>query len=494
MTAEAATVPRRLRLRPIHVLPALLLAAGIGLRVLVLLGFRQAFLFYGDSYSYIDSAHQLKPPFVRPLGYSLFIRPLLHFHDLVVISAVQHAMGVAIAVLLYLVMRRLGLGVVLSSLAMAPVLLDSYQLVLEQYVLAETLLELLLVLALLALAWRPRPTAAACAAAGGLLALATLTRTAGILAIAPVLAYLVLRRVGWRRLAVTVFAFALPLLGYSAWFDSAYGRFDMSGMTGWFLYGRVGQFADCKGMSLPATERRLCQTQPPAGRPGPNFYLWAGASPAHHLQRQVVISTGGYFRGAPMRLYVNSILEDFAQRVLLHQPVAYLDVVAGDLWHYALPGHTHGIRDETPTMWQFRWQVRPFPTGRVGRQMYRVGGVPRPVQPEAGWLISYQRYAYTPGPVFALTLLLGLIGAGAGAAVAGARSVRLEAMLFALCGFSLPLIAAATSMFDYRYLLPAIVLLPPGGALGLHALGVRRRMLLPAPEPTPALAAGDPVS
>ena len=484
-----ATGRRSLRLRWIHLLPAALLVAGAILRGLVLLGFHQAFLFYGDSYSYIDSAHYLRPPVVRPMGYSVFLRPLLHLHDLEWVAATQHLIGLAIAVLLYLTMRRLGLGVVLSSLAMAPLLLDPYQVVIEQYVLAETLMELLLVLAVAALVWRPRPALALCVAAGLLIAAAALTRTVGVVAIAPALLYLAVRRVGWRRLAATVLVFALPLVGYMAWFDSIYGRFDMSGMTGWFLYGRVAQIAECPGLKLTPVQRRLCQTIPPAARPGPNFYLWEGASPARHLERGVWLANGGRVIGTPLRMRIDPILSGFAEQVILHQPAAYAEMVLGDLWHYALPGHPHGIRDETPRMWQFQFQIRPFPTGRVGVQMMRVGGVPRPHQPEAGWLISYQRHVFTPGPVYALALLLGLAGAIAGATAAGARSVRPEAMLFVLTGFGLVVVAAATSMFDYRYLIPTLVLLPPGGVLGLHALrhrtqavraAVRGRSALPA--------------
>ncbi len=492
MIAAAANRLRPARLRPIHALPALLLSAGLALRVLVVLGFRQAFLFYGDSYTYYDSAHHFRPPFVRPFFYPLLLRPLLLFHDLEAIAIAQHLMGLVIAVLLYLMMRRLGLGVVLASLAMAPILLDSYQLDLEQYVLAETTMELLLVITMMVLVWRAKPTTGLCAAAGLLVALATLTRTVAIITILPVLLYLVIRRVGWRRIALTLATFAVPLAGYAAWFDHQWGSFDVSGLSGWFLYARVAQFADCSKFSVPLSQLPLCQNLPPAQRPGPNFYMWAGASPAHHLQRTMYDESGGTVSGGPLRSEVSSILQSFADQVILHQPIDYARVILGDLWEYSLPGHPYFARGEAVHMWQFSWQLRPFPRGRVGRQMYRVGGVPRPVRPEADWLTSYQRYVYTPGPLFVLALLLGLLGAVAGAARAGSRSLRPEALLFALTGFSLVFMAAATSMFDYRYLLPSIALLPAAGALGLHALSarlgplrgvVRRGERLPSTEP-----------
>ena len=57
-------------------------------------------------------------------------------------------------------------GAVAGSIAAAPVLFDAYELNLEQHVLSEALFTLLVVAALVVLLWRSRPSLAACIAAG----------------------------------------------------------------------------------------------------------------------------------------------------------------------------------------------------------------------------------------------------------------------------------------------------------------------------------------
>jgi hypothetical protein len=47
--------------------------------------------------------------------------------------------------------------------------------------------------------------------------------------------------------------------------------------------------------------------------------------------------------------------------------------------------------------------------------------------------------------------------------------------LFAALGLVVLLVPAMTAMFDYRYLLPALPLLPPAGALGASVLWARLR-------------------
>ena len=78
----------------------------------------------------------------------------------------------------------------------APVLLDAYQLNVEQYLLAEALFEVLILGAFVAMLWWKRPSVAACGVAGGLLGLAALARTIGLVLIVPVVAYCLLRRMG----------------------------------------------------------------------------------------------------------------------------------------------------------------------------------------------------------------------------------------------------------------------------------------------------------
>ncbi|MDQ6748326.1 MAG: hypothetical protein M3010_09520, partial [Candidatus Dormibacteraeota bacterium] len=58
-------------------------------------------------------------------------------------------------------------------------------------------------------------------------------------------------------------------------------------------------------------------------------------------------------------------------------------------------------------------------------------------------------------------------------------------LLLAAGGFLVLLAPAMTAVFDYRYLLPTLLLLPPAGALGIslleRRLGGRRRLSRLAP-------------
>ncbi|RYG83079.1 MAG: hypothetical protein EON59_13970, partial [Alphaproteobacteria bacterium] len=82
------------------------------LRLLLLAMWRPGFIGYPDTGAYLLDAFDPAYPFLDPLrvvGYGVFIRGL---HDLSpnlsVLTLVQHAMGMAVAVGLYLVVRVLG--------------------------------------------------------------------------------------------------------------------------------------------------------------------------------------------------------------------------------------------------------------------------------------------------------------------------------------------------------------------------------------------------
>src|ERR1700749_4956710 len=118
-----------------HWLLALLLAAGLVLRVLAQVAYQPA-LFYIDSIKYMFGAY----PGDDPPGYLLVLRPFLAVANLTAVAAVQHLLGLGMAVL-----------------ATAPVLLDGYQLQIEQTVMPDVLFEVLMVAGLVVLLWQPRP-------------------------------------------------------------------------------------------------------------------------------------------------------------------------------------------------------------------------------------------------------------------------------------------------------------------------------------------------
>jgi hypothetical protein len=460
-----------------HRLFASLLVAATALRVLVQAAYQPALFFYGDSFSYLANAARLQPEPIRPAGYPALLRAVLLVHDLAAVPAVQHVMGLASGVLVYALVRRLGAGAVGASIAAAPVLFDAYQLDLEQHILSEALFSLLVAGALVVLLWRARPSYAACAATGALLAAAALTRSVGLVVIAPALAFVLVRCGILRTLALGA-AFALPLAGYAAWYSTVPGgTFALSGHDGFFLYGRVADFASCSGMPLGRAERRvLCDARPPDERPNPNYYVWHQWSQHRYP---------GFPHLASRR---NAVLQSFALGVIRRQPLAYARTVLGDMEHYAAFGRSTGLRDEPVGEWQFRVTRAQTPrqVARVAHEVRAWGGAIGGWQPAQRLLSAYEHVAYTPGPLLVVALLLAVAGAAVGAAPGLGRGVRAETLTLAAAGVLLPLTAAMTSMFDYRYLLPALPLLPAAGVLGATVLAARARALRPAAaDPVP---------
>ena len=85
------------------------------------------------------------------------------------------------------------------------------------------------------------------------------------------------------------------------------------------------------------------------------------------------------------------------------------------------------------------------------------------------FLRDYQRYAFTPGPLLALGLVIGLAAALGVRRVRDAR-LRVAAFLFSTTGLVLMLAAAATLALSPRYELPQLLLMPPALAAGATAI------------------------
>ena len=94
--------PRRLRALALdNKLFTLVLAAGALLRLITVLGYPGALWFAGDSYVYLGTALRLRPDLSKSTGYSLFLKVFEPFHSLTLVTVLQHLMGLAIAVMLY---------------------------------------------------------------------------------------------------------------------------------------------------------------------------------------------------------------------------------------------------------------------------------------------------------------------------------------------------------------------------------------------------------
>jgi hypothetical protein len=423
-----------------HRLFGSLLAVGLVLRVMAWFAYQPALFLSGDSYAYVGAG--LGPNPIRPIGYPLLLHALLWVHTLAVVPAVQHLFGLATAVLVYALLLRLGAGATLASLCAAPLILDGFLIDIEQYLLAESMFILLVTGALVLLVWRSRPSLVDCAAAGGLLGAAALTRTVGLVLIAPVLLYCLLRWFGVLRVALVALGFALPVVAYALWFASFWGHLGVTKYDGYFLYGRVSTFSDCSAWRVPAAQRYLCFRGPPSQRPNPNYYIWSEWSKPPYRGHK-------FARDGELRR--------FAVEAIRHQPEAYVSTILGDLVHYASPGRNTDRWDAPLVHWRFQYASGIQHISRTERVVRRFGGSFSVSDPLAGLLRGYQAVVYVQGPMLAAALLAGLAAALVGRpGLAGRRRLRAEALLFALVGLTLLIAPAATTMFEYRYALPTI--------------------------------------
>jgi Dolichyl-phosphate-mannose-protein mannosyltransferase len=227
------------------------LAAGAGLRLLAMLGYPGALWFAGDSYVYLGAALRLQPNLSKTTGYSLFLRALEPFHSLTLVAGLQHLLGLAVAVMIYLLLRRSGVSRRLATVATLPVLLDGFQIEDEHMVMAEALFTFLVMLSMLLILWRTRVPWPVALLAGLLTGCAVDVRSEGLPVLVLFPAVLLLRALrkdgrrawrnwrGWLAAAVMAVGCVVPVAGYAAWFHSWWGSYALSRSDGFYLWGRT---------------------------------------------------------------------------------------------------------------------------------------------------------------------------------------------------------------------------------------------------------------
>lgn len=475
-----------------HWLFLLLFGAGTALRGVAFFAYQPALL---NSVEYLSLSEDLRPGTVHPVGYPTLLWLLPLDGGLTLVPLVQHLLGLAIAVLIYAVLLRLGVGRWLAALAAAPVLLDAYQLNIEEYVSPEVLFELLLVVGCVLLLWQRNLSATFAGLAGATLAAAALTRPIGVLVIVPALLTVSFRRPQFRSALALLALFVIPLAGYAAWVDSVHGVYGLTSSTGRHLYGRVAAFADCSELSLPAQERVLCPKQPVGERPPVDELVWGSSSPIAQVD-------------APDRDTKAGVAEDFARRVIRHQPLDYLRAVGSDVLRGFAPTRGLAPGEFGAPPWQFHLtypiffkssvcspksireaerELKRVDPGLVSsratdcvartRRMYRTirgyGDGPSVDRSLAVLLRRYQHVGYAPGPLLAAGLLVGF-AAALGLGRARRSGLRSAAFLFSGAAVAVCLGSNLAAVFAWRYQLPQLVLIPPALAVGLTALTTRR--------------------
>ncbi len=461
-----------------HWLASALLTAGLALRVLAQFAYRPA-LFYIDSVKYLYSAAGNDPE-----GYKLPLRGILLVANLNTVVAVQHLLGLAIALVIYVVLLRRGVSRWLAALAMAPVLLDAYQLQNEQAIMPGTWFEALIVAGIAILLWHPAVSWRRAVVAGIVLGTsATVAQVGEALIPAAALFVLAAGSARWRRAigkaAALCAACALPILAYSAGSVLLGGGFFLSHQGVTSVYGRMATAVDCATIKLPPAERGLCPTPAQQAR-GNDWLEYATYSPVQH-----------YHHDKPGE--VNSLVTGFSHSVLTQQPARVLDAYVRDVLKLYAVDRVTAPGDPPIGRWQFQTTF-PYFASHATPSIVRAavdrfgGGQPAVWRPVAVFLRSYQLDGgYTPGPLLLLCTVTGLAGSAfvlRRRADPALRQLALACLLFFACAVTVTLVSDLF-VFSWRYQLPALVTLVPAGVLGISVITAivrARRRLRPSPS------------
>jgi hypothetical protein len=452
-------------------------AIAAAVRVAVAIAYQPA-IFFGDSWAYLDLAFDGNPVGFapdRPSGYPLLIDLLSVFgRSLGAITAAQHLAGLVSGVLVYALLQRLRLPRWLSTTGAAVVLLDAYAMALEQQILAEAFFTLALVASFFLVAGRDRG-GVSLAASGALLGAAATMRTAALFAVPVWALYVVWTHRRAPLVAPAALGLLLPLLAYASWHAADTGRFGLTQADGWFLYGRVGEIAECGDAKVPVTARPLCDRNARDRREGAAYHIWNADGPARR-------TFGGMSTDPGVQARSNDALGGFARAIIRDRPGGYAQLVWDDFVRFFTPGaRARGNSDLAVALPQFGRLVR---RNEIARDRWFPGFVPH-VQPPAKRVRDYHQRVHVPRPLMGALALAALAELALGAVALALRRRlpprRREVFLLAGAALAMLLGTAATSEFVLRYLIPAVPLLVCGGvaaAADVTALAARH-----APRP-----------
>ncbi|WP_238150727.1 glycosyltransferase [Kribbella sindirgiensis] len=441
-----------------HWLLAVFLVVGMVLRVLAVVAYRPAII-YTDSVQYLTNMGELSPDKLNPIGYDFVLGPLVAIGGLTFVVIVQHLTGLLLGVAIYALARRLTVYRWLAAFAAAPILLDAYQVQIEQNIMAETTFDVILVAILWLLLAKGVPGWRRAGAVGVLVGAAFTVRAIGlVLLIAVVLYLLATKKQQVRRTAAAVAGFGIVFAAYAGYYHAETGRWGFTGAENQILYGRTATVANCAKLPLNEGTRLFCPKEPLGQRLGVDNYAhnhygdpnWPGPLPPGTTKRQLAT--------------------EFAHEVIKHQP---LDVTWAALKDFAkgfAPTRTSEPNDVPLDRWQFQLTYPNLKDPNTAKAAVKWGGSePHVSHGPAVVLRAYQLHGgYTSGTLLGLSALIAL-AAVAGLGRAKGSGLRAAALLPVAAGAIL-LLGSAAFEFSWRYQLPGLVLFPLAGAIGLRAV------------------------
>jgi hypothetical protein len=490
-TAPVGRVSRSARLSAlirVNWLFSIALAGGAIVRLVTVLGYPGALWFQGDTYVYIGAALRLQPNKSKTTGYSLYLKALEPFHSFTLVTITQHLMGLAMALMLYALLRRARVRTWIAALATVPILFNGFEIQLEHMVMADLLFEFCMFAAATLLLWSRRPSWRNVLIAGLITGYACTIWSGGLLLPVIFVLFVLWRRMGWRPLAAIVAGCAIPLVAYATWFHAVWGNFAMTNSEGFYLYGRTSSFSDCTKFTPPAGLSYLCVTTPLDKRTPPGALVW-------HL-KQVHEVPGG-----PVSIEGNKDLRKFALAAMEGQPLSYAHavvkgvVLSVDWKRYDYPsyGTVYDYYFHTKPIWvppDHTWIKGGTATQDI--RSYGHQGIGRTVKPFDQLMSGYQRVFYLYGPLFGVILFLGLgtlvrVYRRAGHLRLGRWRDGPSKMPF-VCALVLLIFPIMVADFDYRYVLPVVPFACLAAGLAFSSPSSRPG---PSEDPSPEGAAAE---
>ena len=482
MTPETAPTPGfadRLKAALARVPTALwvLVGVGVALRIALELSYRPAVLTFADSIAYINMAagDMFAADAARTVGYGVFLG-VVHTvsANITVTILLQHLIGVVTGILVYASVRRVGAPVWVGLIGGAAVLLSLDQIYLEHAIASESVFTFLFIAALYACVRALEPARQLRGAlttrwlwllAAGLLLGASAWVRGASAPLIPFLALWVLLAIPgpwkWRfgRAALAVAPAVAMMLVYFSLNSAQTGNFGLIHASGWGMYSRTAQFADCSKFTPPEGTEELCETKPPSERPGPDFYSWQPDSPAQKA-----------FGPPPT---ANDRIGEFGRAVIKAQPVDYARAVGNDFVRYFFPG-LNPTREYATAGYDLLEITR---RDRVVEEDVRENSISNyfdPVDPVqvtgfAGTLSDIQQVLRVHPLLLFQAAILALLG------IIWGRG-RTRAGIVLLGGSSILMLGvAASTTYNARYAIPIDGPMVAAGAIGLWVVLERQR-------------------
>ena len=224
-------------------------------------------------------------------------------------------------------------------------------------------------------------------------------RTAALFAVPVWALYVVWAHRRPRLVGPAALGLMLPLLVYASWQAADTGRFGLTQADGWFLYGRVGEIADCGDAEVPAAARPLCDRNARDRREGAAYHIWNADGPARR-------TFGGMSTDPDVQARSNDALRGFARAIIRDRPGALRATWSGTTscaTSRPAPA-SRGNSDLAVALPQFGRIVR---RNEIARDRWFPGFVPH-VSPPAKRVRDYHERVHVPRPLMAALAIAAL--------------------------------------------------------------------------------------